>query len=157
MQFYIIILTSFLSLTASALPSSEPAANVLAARQNANRPVPTGACCVSNTSLKQDVCNVNGQTGRCVPAGVNNCTFLLASALPFISSRLSFLTGFVIGVSRCRFPSNIRTPIIITVCWDCYIPLRVGSNLRSLNFWYMKEWKLTKYSHRRWSSNLHRR
>ena len=41
---------------------------------NANRPVPTGACCVANTSLKQDVCNVNGQTGRCVPAGVNNCT-----------------------------------------------------------------------------------
>ncbi|KAL2060645.1 hypothetical protein VTL71DRAFT_9286 [Oculimacula yallundae] len=40
---------------------------------NANRPVPNGACCVPNTSLKQDVCNVNGQTGRCVPAGVNNC------------------------------------------------------------------------------------
>ncbi|KAJ0334516.1 hypothetical protein COL5a_000575 [Colletotrichum fioriniae] len=27
---------------------------------NANRPVPNGACCVANTSLKQDVCNVNG-------------------------------------------------------------------------------------------------
>ncbi len=40
---------------------------------NANRPVPNGACCVANTSLKQDVCNVNGQAGRCVPAGVNNC------------------------------------------------------------------------------------
>ncbi|KAH6720608.1 hypothetical protein DL95DRAFT_517505 [Leptodontidium sp. 2 PMI_412] len=40
---------------------------------NANRPVPTGACCVPATSLKQDVCNVNGQTGRCVPANVNNC------------------------------------------------------------------------------------
>ncbi|KAG4439531.1 hypothetical protein IFR05_004971 [Cadophora sp. M221] len=40
---------------------------------NANRPVPTGACCVAATSLKQDVCNVNGQTGRCVPANVNNC------------------------------------------------------------------------------------
>ncbi|KAF2199789.1 hypothetical protein GQ43DRAFT_482139 [Delitschia confertaspora ATCC 74209] len=40
---------------------------------NANRPVPNGACCVPATSLKQDVCNVNGQSGRCVPAGVNGC------------------------------------------------------------------------------------
>ena len=40
---------------------------------NANRPVPNGACCVANTSLKQDICNVNGQRGRCVPAAVNNC------------------------------------------------------------------------------------
>lgn len=40
---------------------------------NANRPVPTGACCVANTSLKEDVCSVNGQSGRCVPADVNNC------------------------------------------------------------------------------------
>lgn len=43
--------------------------------QNDNRPVPNGACCVANTSLKQDVCNVNGQTGRCVPDSVNNCEF----------------------------------------------------------------------------------
>lgn len=50
---------------------------------NANRPVPTGACCVAATSLKQDVCNVNGQTGRCVPANVNNCE------LPPTSSRSS--------------------------------------------------------------------
>ncbi|KAF2001525.1 hypothetical protein P154DRAFT_619214 [Amniculicola lignicola CBS 123094] len=41
--------------------------------QNDNRPVPTGACCVANTSLKQDVCNVNGQTGRCVPSAANGC------------------------------------------------------------------------------------
>ncbi|KAK1538229.1 hypothetical protein CPAR01_08342 [Colletotrichum paranaense] len=40
---------------------------------NANRPVPNGACCVANTSLKQDVCNVNGQNGRCVPDSINNC------------------------------------------------------------------------------------
>ncbi|KAI8238010.1 hypothetical protein K4K54_007714 [Colletotrichum sp. SAR 10_86] len=40
---------------------------------NDNRPVPNGACCVANTSLKQDVCNVNGQTGRCVPDSINNC------------------------------------------------------------------------------------
>jgi len=41
--------------------------------QNANRPVPNGACCTPNTSLKQDVCNVNGQTGRCVPSAANGC------------------------------------------------------------------------------------
>jgi len=40
---------------------------------NADRPVPTGACCVANTSLKEDVCSVNGAAGRCVPADVNNC------------------------------------------------------------------------------------
>ncbi|KAI4635915.1 hypothetical protein J4E83_000869 [Alternaria metachromatica] len=40
---------------------------------NDNRPVPEGACCVANTSLKQDVCTVNGQSGRCVPDSVNNC------------------------------------------------------------------------------------
>ncbi|ORY09026.1 hypothetical protein BCR34DRAFT_541463 [Clohesyomyces aquaticus] len=43
------------------------------APQNANRPVPNGACCTPNTSLKQDVCNVNGSTGRCVPSGSANC------------------------------------------------------------------------------------
>lgn len=47
------------------------------ARQNAGRPVPNGGCCVANTSLKQDVCKVNGQSGRCVPAGVNNCEYFL--------------------------------------------------------------------------------
>ncbi|TLD33191.1 hypothetical protein PspLS_00999 [Pyricularia sp. CBS 133598] len=40
---------------------------------NANRPVPEGSCCVANTSLKQDVCRVNGQNGRCVPSGSANC------------------------------------------------------------------------------------
>ncbi|KAH7115131.1 hypothetical protein B0J11DRAFT_539909 [Dendryphion nanum] len=41
--------------------------------QNDNRPVAQGACCVPNTSLKQDVCNVNGVTGRCVPSAANGC------------------------------------------------------------------------------------
>jgi hypothetical protein len=44
--------------------------------QNAGRPVPNGACCTPNTSLKQDVCNVNGQSGRCVPSGANGCKCL---------------------------------------------------------------------------------
>ncbi|KAF2680604.1 hypothetical protein K458DRAFT_311278 [Lentithecium fluviatile CBS 122367] len=45
--------------------------------QNDNRPVPNGACCTPNTSLKQDVCNVNGSTGRCVPSAVNSCATAL--------------------------------------------------------------------------------
>jgi len=45
--------------------------------QNAGRPVPNGACCTTNTSLKQDVCNVNGSAGRCVPSSANNCEYLL--------------------------------------------------------------------------------
>jgi hypothetical protein len=40
---------------------------------NANRPVPQGSCCIAATSLKQDVCTVNGQSGRCVPDSINNC------------------------------------------------------------------------------------
>ncbi|KAL5611863.1 hypothetical protein BROUX41_000563 [Berkeleyomyces rouxiae] len=77
------ISTAFISLLAltNAAALERPGAAVsprspdLEPRQgaNANRPVPTGACCVANTSLKQDVCSVNGQSGRCVPASVNNC------------------------------------------------------------------------------------
>ncbi|KAF5854330.1 hypothetical protein GGP41_007113 [Bipolaris sorokiniana] len=59
--------TSAIILALSALAAAMPQG------ANANRPVPNGACCVANTSLKQDVCNVNGQTGRCVPDSVNNC------------------------------------------------------------------------------------
>ncbi|KAH6695273.1 hypothetical protein F5X68DRAFT_257954 [Plectosphaerella plurivora] len=45
----------------------------LVGRQNQNRPVPSGTCCVANTSLKQDTCtSQSGATGRCVPGG-NNC------------------------------------------------------------------------------------
>ena len=64
MQFTI---ASILSLAVFAVATPTP--------QNAGRPVPNGSCCVANTSLKQDVCNVNGQTGRCVPSGANNCMF----------------------------------------------------------------------------------
>ncbi|KAH7374744.1 hypothetical protein B0T11DRAFT_344506 [Plectosphaerella cucumerina] len=45
----------------------------LLGRQNQNRPVPSGTCCVANTSLKQDACtSQSGAAGRCVPGG-NNC------------------------------------------------------------------------------------
>ncbi|KAF2798600.1 hypothetical protein K505DRAFT_296157 [Melanomma pulvis-pyrius CBS 109.77] len=59
------LLSTILSLAVLAAAAPRP--------QNANRPVPNGACCTANTSLKQDVCNVNGQTGRCVPSAANNC------------------------------------------------------------------------------------
>jgi hypothetical protein len=61
--------TSAIVLALSALAAAMPQG------ANANRPVPEGACCVANTSLKQDVCTVNGQSGRCVPDSVNNCKF----------------------------------------------------------------------------------
>ncbi|KAK0620515.1 hypothetical protein B0T14DRAFT_432639 [Immersiella caudata] len=57
---------------AAGFVSAAPQDNALIARQNQNRPVPNGQCCVANTSLKQDACRVNGQNGRCVPGG-NNC------------------------------------------------------------------------------------
>jgi len=62
MQFTLALTLSFASL---AFAAPRP--------QNDNRPVATGACCVANTSLKQDVCNVNGSTGRCVPSAANGC------------------------------------------------------------------------------------
>jgi hypothetical protein len=63
------------SIVALAIAFTGASAGVIDTRQNANRPVPNGGCCVSNTSLKQDVCNVNGQSGRCVPDFINNCMF----------------------------------------------------------------------------------
>ncbi|KAH8894453.1 hypothetical protein GQ53DRAFT_683090 [Thozetella sp. PMI_491] len=63
------VFSVLLSLAATAVavgPASTPA-------NNANRPIPTGACCVANTSLRQDVCKVNGATGRCVPANSAGC------------------------------------------------------------------------------------
>lgn len=48
---------------------------------NANRPVPTGACCVANTSLRQDVCtDAAGASGRCVPSGSAGCESSLSSS-----------------------------------------------------------------------------
>ncbi|KAF5664677.1 hypothetical protein FHETE_6948 [Fusarium heterosporum] len=79
MQFSITALVLGLAAVASAgIVDTEgirnaPRSSVLIARQNQNRPVPNGQCCVANTSLKQDACTAaNGETGRCVPGG-NNC------------------------------------------------------------------------------------
>jgi hypothetical protein len=73
MQFSITALVLALAAVAVAAPQ-DPSS--LAARQNQNRPVPSGNCCVANTNLKQDACKAaNGQAGRCVPGG-NSCEFL---------------------------------------------------------------------------------
>lgn len=42
-----------LAATISAAPHDP---TTLAARQNQNHPVPSGACCIAATNLKQDVC-----------------------------------------------------------------------------------------------------
>lgn len=60
-------------LAVAGVVSAMPQDPELVARQNQNRPVPNGTCCVANTNLKQDACRAaNGQAGRCVPGG-NNC------------------------------------------------------------------------------------
>lgn len=61
-------------------------ASVIVERQNGGRVVPTGACCVANTSVKQDTCTTaTGAAGRCVPGG-NACEYLIC-----IYHTLSFL------------------------------------------------------------------
>jgi hypothetical protein len=75
MHFSLATIVLGLAAVASALPQD----STVVARQNANRPVPSGNCCVANTNLKQDACTAaNGQTGRCVPGG-NNCKFIPTS------------------------------------------------------------------------------
>ncbi|KAL2264536.1 hypothetical protein VTJ83DRAFT_7046 [Remersonia thermophila] len=70
MKFSLTAIVLGLATLAAAAPGQDP---VLIARQNGNRPVPRGTCCVANTSLKQDLCTAaNGEQGRCVPGG-NNC------------------------------------------------------------------------------------
>ncbi len=70
----------FLAL-ASAVAIEEPGMTavrrevLLLERQNANngRPVTNGACCIAGVSKKQDVCNVNGAQGKCVPTNTAGC------------------------------------------------------------------------------------
>ncbi|KAK4160724.1 hypothetical protein QBC43DRAFT_111987 [Cladorrhinum sp. PSN259] len=70
MQFSLTTIVLAMAAVAAAMPQGNGAA--IQARQNGNRPVPNGTCCVANTSVKQDSCVINGQQGRCVPGG-NNC------------------------------------------------------------------------------------
>ncbi|KAK4459704.1 hypothetical protein QBC42DRAFT_231178 [Cladorrhinum samala] len=71
MQLSLTTIVLAMAAVAAAMPQGNGA--VIQARQNAGRPVPSGTCCVANTSLKQDACTAaNGQAGRCVPGG-NNC------------------------------------------------------------------------------------
>ena len=71
-----------------AVLSPAVSAGVVQARepQNGGRPVPSGQCCVPNTSLKQDTCTAaNGATGRCVPGG-QPCKPCLNSQSGFLKS-----------------------------------------------------------------------
>lgn len=79
MQFSIATITLAFAALASATSLAAPGFKVVA-RQNQNRPVPQGACCVANTSLKQDTCTAqDGSQGRCVPGG-NNCKLSSSSS-----------------------------------------------------------------------------
>lgn len=74
MKFSFVPVVAALAGFAAALDADASTTGQLARRQsNGGRPVPNGACCVANTSLKQDFCNVNGQQGKCVPSGSANC------------------------------------------------------------------------------------
>lgn len=79
MQFSLVTILLGLAATSSALITDAEGVrhiardSVVVARQNAGRPTPSGACCVANTSLKQDTCTAtDGTQGRCVPGG-NPC------------------------------------------------------------------------------------
>ncbi|KAF4345877.1 hypothetical protein FBEOM_168 [Fusarium beomiforme] len=78
MQFSLVTLLGLAAIASAGTVDVEgirnaPRSAVLVGRQNGNRPVASGTCCIANTSLKQDACNAaNGQAGRCVPGG-NNC------------------------------------------------------------------------------------
>lgn len=73
MQFTILPVIVALAGLASAADTEDQSSALDRRQSNANRPVPSGSCCVANTSLKQDFCNVNGQQGKCVPSGSANC------------------------------------------------------------------------------------
>jgi hypothetical protein len=44
---------------------------------NEGRAVASGACCIADVSKKEDVCNVNGAAGKCVPANSAGCKSIL--------------------------------------------------------------------------------
>ncbi|KAI1339415.1 hypothetical protein F5Y15DRAFT_72526 [Xylariaceae sp. FL0016] len=92
MQFSLI--TSLIALAATS------SAATIQQRQNGNRPVANGACCVPATSLKQDVCTVNGAQGKCVPAGSANC----GEALTCVQDNLLTCDANTLenGRPRCR-------------------------------------------------------
>ena len=72
----------------AAFAAALPQDSTIVARQNQNRPVPSGNCCVAETNLKQDSCKAaNGQAGRCVPGG-NNCEFLSTHFLSLLFRKM---------------------------------------------------------------------
>ena len=61
-------------------------------RDNGGRSVVTGGCCNHGVNLRQDICNFNGETGRCIPAAStrNGCTFSISPSL--LGSSTALLT-----------------------------------------------------------------
>lgn len=74
MKFTLISVVAVLAGFAAAQDADASTGQIARRQSNAGRPVPSGSCCVANTSLKQDFCQVNGQQGKCVPSGSANCT-----------------------------------------------------------------------------------
>lgn len=87
--------------------SAVTSASVIAERQNAGRPVASGACCVAETSLKQDTCTSPTGTGRCVPGGGNtNCKHL--QSLLFILCVFNFANAVQgNGALNCVAQANL--------------------------------------------------
>jgi hypothetical protein len=85
MQLTTFIITLF---AATALATTEQPLKrslVFPRQVNSGRPVATGACCIANTSKKQDVCTkADGTSGKCAPANTAGCEYLLSfSFRPF--------------------------------------------------------------------------
>lgn len=84
MQFPTLLLTLLIATAlSSALPNQTPARDESAAifdrAVNSGRPVATGACCIANTSKKQDVCTkADGTAGVCAPANTAGCKLNLS-------------------------------------------------------------------------------
>lgn len=96
MKFTIAVIATLLTLSTAVVLPRTP--------QNQNRPVPSGECCVANTSLKQDTCTAsNGETGRCVPGG-NACE----SSLTPISPDMSLTIPLGGGSLSCVAQSNLQ-------------------------------------------------
>lgn len=64
-------------------------------KDNGGRSVVTGGCCNHGVNLRQDICNFNGETGRCIPAAStrNGCTLYVPFPsflpLPFVSLQMT--------------------------------------------------------------------
>lgn len=134
MQFSLAAIILGLAASASAsVMHTVPRDAVLNSRQNDNRPVPTGTCCVANTSLKQDTCtSESGAQGRCVPGG-NDCKCRSSSWTQAWSRRCQSSTD-----SACRRrKAQLRRAVELGVrrqrhrAWELALPRYCGQRRAS--------------------------